>query len=103
MNYIAKLIMNSLYGRLGMVDNFTSCIVIDNCSYEKFENENYERMINVIDFGDSFLIEVENYDTKTMVDNASETHNVNIAIASAITSQARITMSKFKNNPNLAI
>jgi hypothetical protein len=29
-----------------------------------------------------------------------ETHNVNVAIASAITAYARIHMSQFKNNPN---
>jgi len=34
-----------------------------------------------------------------LLDNASETHNTNIAIASAITGYARIHMSQFKNNP----
>ena len=35
-------------------------------------------------------------DVNTLLDNASETHN--IAIASAITAYARIHMSQFKNN-----
>jgi len=34
----------------------------------------------------------------TMLDNASETHNVSIPIAAAITAYARIHMSQFKNN-----
>ena len=38
-------------------------------------------------------------DVNTLLDNASETHN--IAIASAITAYARIHMSQFKNNSNL--
>jgi len=37
-------------------------------------------------------------DVNTLLDNASETHN--IAIASAITAYARIHMSQFKNNPD---
>lgn len=36
-----------------------------------------------------------------MLDNGKETHNINIAIASAVTAYARIHMSQFKNNQNL--
>jgi DNA polymerase elongation subunit (family B) len=32
-----------------------------------------------------------------------ETHNVNVAIAAAITAYARIHMSQFKNNPNFIL
>lgn len=42
MNYIHKIIKNSLYGRMGMDDKFTSTIIIDKDSYLKFENENFE-------------------------------------------------------------
>jgi hypothetical protein len=35
-----------------------------------------------------------------MLSSLSETHNVNVGIASAITALARIHMSKFKNNSN---
>jgi hypothetical protein len=38
---------------------------------------------------------------KTKIDGNLETHNINIAIASAVTAYARIHMSQFKNNPNL--
>jgi hypothetical protein len=36
----------------------------------------------------------------TLLDNSSETHNTNIAVASAITAYARIHMTQFKNNPD---
>jgi len=37
-------------------------------------------------------------DVNTLLDGYKETHNVSIAIASAITAYARIHMSQFKNN-----
>jgi hypothetical protein len=36
----------------------------------------------------------------TMLDGFKQTHNVSIAIASAITAYGRIHMTQFKNNPN---
>jgi hypothetical protein len=42
----------------------------------------------------------EEKDRQTMLFGNLESHNVNIAIASAITAYARIHMSQFKNNPN---
>jgi len=103
MNYISKIIMNSSYGRFGMDDRFTSSLIIDKNLYPKFEEKNLESIIDINSLGDSFLIEMKNDETKTMVDNLYETHNVNVAIASAITAYARIYMSQFKNNPNLKL
>jgi hypothetical protein len=40
-------------------------------------------------------------DQKTMLYGTLETHNVSIAIASAITAYARIHMTQFKNNPKI--
>lgn len=100
MNYIAKLLMNSLYGRFGMDDNFTITKILDNKEYSKFElNKNIE-IKDVIEIGDKTLIQYHLDNLNTLLDNGTETHNVNIAIASAITSYARIHMSQFKNNPN---
>ena len=39
----------------------------------------------------------------TLLDNGSETHNINIAVAAATTAYARIFMSQFKNNPKYII
>jgi hypothetical protein len=38
-----------------------------------------------------------------MLNSLRETHNINIAIASAITALSSVEMSKFKNNPHLKL
>ena len=102
MNLIAKLLLNSLYGRFGMDDLFTYTYIITKVDYPKFEKNAKDSILNVIDLGKSYLIQVKNPDveTKTALDNGFETHNINIGIASAVTAYARIYMSQFKNNPN---
>lgn len=100
-NYIAKLIMNSLYGRYGMDDTFNENIILTNESANKYIEKFSDNIIDIIDLEDSKLIITNNiiYTINTELDNAKENHNINIAIASAITSYSRIHMSKFKNNP----
>lgn len=49
------------------------------------------------------LISTTTDHTDTMLDSLSETHNINIAIASVITSLARVKMTEFKNNPLLKL
>src|ERR1700760_2388547 len=39
LNYIAKILLNSLYGRFGMDDNFTEVNIIHNDYYSDFENK----------------------------------------------------------------
>jgi len=103
LNYISKIIMNSLYGRFGMDDQFTSTQIVHKEDYLKFEKANIGFINDVIPLTDSYLVN-QNVDyTNTDLDSQSETHNINIAIASAITSYARIVMSSFKNNPNLKL
>ena len=46
-----------------------------------------------MDLGDNYLIEVEGDETKTMLDNWTESHNINISISSAITTYAKILIS----------
>ena len=38
-----------------------------------------------------------------MLDNASESHNVNITIASSITAYAKILRTQYKNNTNFEL
>ena len=103
MNLICKLLLNSLYGRFGMDDQFTSTKIISKTSYLEFENKYKEVISEIIDLGDNYLIQFKNLqiEIKSLLDSNRETHNVNIAIASAVTAYARIHMSQFKNNPNL--
>ena len=102
LNYIAKLLLNSLYGRFGMEDSFGDFLVLDSKSYNKFEKDQNNNLLNVVPLGDKILIKHRSLDkdVNTFLDNASETHNISIGIAAAITAYARIHMSQFKNNPN---
>jgi DNA polymerase elongation subunit (family B) len=105
MNFISKLLLNSLYGRFGMDDYFTFSQIISLKDYPNFEKQEgfKESLIELIDLGDNYLVQLKNPKViqKTNLDNGKETHNVNIAISSAVTAYARIHMSQFKNNPNL--
>jgi DNA polymerase elongation subunit (family B) len=105
LNYITKLLLNSLYGRFGMEDSFADFLILDNKSYTKFEKDPKNNLLNVVPLGDKFLIKHRplDKDINTFLDNATETHNVSIGIAAAITAYARIHMSQFKNNPNFIL
>jgi DNA polymerase elongation subunit (family B) len=105
LNLIAKLLMNSLYGRFGMEDSFVDVSILNNKSYEKFELDHSKDIINAINIGDKILVKhrAKSKDVNTLLDNASETHNISISVASAITAYARIHMSQFKNNPKIKL
>jgi DNA polymerase type B, organellar and viral len=99
LNYIAKILLNSLYGRFGMEDNFAIINVIHKDYLGDFENKFIETISEKIDLGDYVLIFYKNLDFVNE-DNKS-THNVSIGVAAAITAYARIHMSQFKNNPKI--
>jgi DNA polymerase type B, organellar and viral len=107
LNYIAKLLLNSLYGRFGMNDSFSEISIMDQKSYQKFENNHAQDIISWLGLDDKVLVEHRNKskDINTLLDSGKgyETHNTNIAIAAAITAYARIVMSQFKNNPDLIL
>lgn len=107
MNYIAKLLMNSLYGKFGMrmettdveIFNISDPVALE-CYNETFElwAESIRELINIGDY----RILIRNSLFAYKFDEKEEMYHgldVNIAIASAITSEARIYMSYFKNNP----
>jgi DNA polymerase elongation subunit (family B) len=101
LNYIAKLLMNSLYGRFGMIDLFPDITIFDNKkSYLDFINQHSDDIIDEIELGEKVLIKHRSdlKDQQNILYGNLETHNTNIAIASAITAYARIHMSQFKNN-----
>jgi len=107
MNLIAKLLMNSLYGKFGMKLEST---LIEMCDTScETELNLFKEMLEV--YGES-IIDFVKLDhriltiRKSMIDykfNEKEDmyhgQDVNIAIASAITSGARMWMSTLKNNP----
>lgn len=55
-----------------------------------------------IELGDKIMVIYRTHQANinTMLDGFKQTHNVSIAIASAITAYGRIHMTQFKNNPN---
>ena len=105
MNQIAKLLQNSLYGKFGMKDEITK---IDIFKYETEDDKDFvNTMIETSNISD--MIELDNhiliisknmnnfyYNEEKDIFHGSE---INVGIASAITSYARIHMSYFKNNP----
>jgi DNA polymerase elongation subunit (family B) len=96
LNYIAKLLLNSLYGRFGMDDNFSEINIIHKEFIGDFENKFLDLIISKTELDEYILVETK---TSDLIDNDDSVHNVSIAIAAAITSYARIHMSQFKNNP----
>jgi hypothetical protein len=99
MNFIAKILMNSLYGRFGMDDNFLEVNIIHKDYFADFENKFFDQIEDKIDLGEHILV----FHKKSEQSNeeVNSTHNVSIAIAAAITAYSRIHMSQFKNNPKI--
>lgn len=101
MNFISKILMNSQYGKYGMDDNFPNIKIMNKIEFDKITKENKTTINNIIEIDDKYLVQYINSHKvdKTLLDNGSENHNINIAIAAATTAYARIFMSAFKNNP----
>lgn len=105
MNFIAKILMNSLYGRFGMNDTFSESSILSISDFNKYMNKLspiQTKLIEDIDnVGDTHMLISKFIDPQsTLLNSLTESHNVNIAIASAITALARVEMSKYKNNSN---
>jgi len=108
MNLIAKLLMNSLYGKFGMKMESTEIKMFDTSTDEgKYEMKEF---INIFDVSIKDFVQIENHfliirDIRLTIryNEALDMYHgmdINIAIASAITAGARVHMSIFKNNPN---
>jgi hypothetical protein len=107
MNYCAKLLLNSLYGRFGMDDQFTQIEIMTQKDIDKIMDKHKEsKILDMEELSpNKFLVQFSNEKQQltTMIDTGEETHNINIAIASSITAYSRIHMSQFKNNPNFIL
>jgi DNA polymerase type B, organellar and viral len=102
MNYISKILLNSLYGRFGMGELSGRSEIVSKKEFNSFTEEDKIDILDTIELGKNILIQ---YREKLILDeelgDSRELSNINIAIASAVTAYARIHMSEFKNNPNL--
>ena len=93
LNMIAKILLNSLYGRFGMNEI--------NMKYEIMSKEELikipeDLVKDYIEIDDVILVGLE----IELDENSSDT---SIGVAAAITAYSRIHMSQFKNNPNIRL
>jgi len=95
MNFITKILLNSLYGRFGMNDNFDNIEVIHKNYFLDFENKFIDQITDKIELDDHILVFF------ISPEGVSRDHNVSVGIAAAITAYSRIHMSQFKNNPKI--
>jgi DNA polymerase type B, organellar and viral len=106
LNLIAKLLLNSLYGRFGMDDSFANVTIFD--TFEEFKlwfKDHNEDVIQFEELGNKVMVQHRSDLLNEYTDEHGnlETHNVSIGIAAAVTAYARIHMSQFKNNPNFIL
>jgi len=103
MNFIAKILMNSLYGAFGMVDKFDTVTIHENAEFEHYMNKisvKEAKLLSISELGNEHMIISKEGDrTNLILSSLSIRSNVNVAIAGATTSLSRIHMSQFKNNP----
>jgi len=81
-----------------MDDNFSNINIIHKDYLADFEKLFLDVITNRTELGDYFLVEIKN--SENILEDENSTHNINVAIASAITAYSRILMSQFKNNLN---
>ena len=106
MNFIAKLLMNSLYGKFGMklekttVDIFNLNLTADKIALKALLSKVGESIQDHVELGDNKYLFVRSTISNLLDEDSYHGSDVNIAIASTITAAARVHMSIFKNNPN---
>lgn len=103
MNMVAKLLLNSLYGRFGMVDQLPNTSIIHNLDNDDLIQEigGEDKIDNIIDLDSHQLVQYFDLINGEKLEKEPKQiiNNVNIAIASAVTAYARIHMAQLKNNP----
>ena len=86
MNYISKLLMNSLYGRFAMKNIKNNYSFLDKSEFFKLLENSLIEIENYIDLNDSLFV---NFVDNSQLDNDSKS---SISIASAVTAYARSYM-----------
>ena len=97
LNYIAKILLNSLYGRFGMSVINTEYNILSKEDFNNLPLDKRETIVETVTLGDKILVcfNIESI-------NEFESY-ISVSIAAAITAYSRIHMSQFKNNPNIRL
>ena len=69
MNYIAKILLNSLCKRMEMDNRFIYTSIVSKDSFLKYKEKNYSKIKDIINLGENYLVEVEDNETRIMLDN----------------------------------
>jgi len=98
MNYIAKILMNSLYGRFGLKPILSEFVIIDNNELDGFIDTG--EINDLIILNDKYLLSFINNNKKhcNLQKSIASTDDLksNIAIASATTAYSRIVLAEIK-------
>jgi hypothetical protein len=104
MYLIAKLLMNSLYGRFGMAQELPEHIILSNQDIENLSSNNKISIIDIIDLHNGkSLVSITNNDPNKEELLEDSNKDINISIAAAVTAYSRIHMSKYLGDPSLNI
>lgn len=90
-NYICKILLNSLYGRFGMEPIINKQKFVDFNELTKLMKKFNNQELDFIKLDDSYFVI---YPDINLIKN--DIHKVNISIASAVTAYARMHMAKLK-------
>ena len=94
---IAKLLMNSLYGKFGMKPITIEHSFVNKEALDSFiESVGRSNFILALPIGEKYLVSYYTVFTNKYL-------KINIAIAAAVTAYSRIYMSQFKNNPDFKL
>jgi hypothetical protein len=92
---ISKLLLNSLYGRLGMNPEMEKNEIVDSNTSLKIIEKHV--VTNIITFKNGKELISFFEDRPTEDDNTKRSKNISIPISLAVTANARVHMSQFKN------
>lgn len=95
---IAKLLLNSLYGRFGMNPHVENHLIIDSKDVLSFEGT----ITNVLDLKNGKEL-ISFFDDRNWSEESKKSLNISISISAAVTASARVHMSKFKTMTDYTI
>lgn len=98
MYLIAKMLMNSLYGRFGLNPYLNTHSFVPTSEFADLHKKIGENILDVVDLGSQQLVTI-----KKQIDQDSRGLPANVAIALAVTAYARVVMSEFKNRDNMTL